>query len=38
LVKVVVASGINQVSLNDFGMKAKLEYVAHNYGDNLEND
>jgi hypothetical protein len=32
LVRVMVASGITQVRLNAFGMKAKLEDVEHNYG------
>ncbi|KAA1099028.1 hypothetical protein PGT21_032990 [Puccinia graminis f. sp. tritici] len=32
LVRVMVASGIIQVGLNAFGMKAKLEDVEHNYG------
>ncbi|KAA1076273.1 hypothetical protein PGT21_000483 [Puccinia graminis f. sp. tritici] len=37
LVRVMVASGITQVRLNAFGMKAKLEDVEHNYGSELAN-
>ncbi|KAA1134836.1 hypothetical protein PGTUg99_000516 [Puccinia graminis f. sp. tritici] len=34
----MVASGITQVRLNAFGMKAKLENVEHNYGNQSAND
>ncbi|KAA1073136.1 hypothetical protein PGT21_000960 [Puccinia graminis f. sp. tritici] len=38
LVRVMVASGITQVRLNAFGMKAKLEDVGHNYASETANE